>query len=190
MTKKDVYLVYILNELAGNSFMVFCSTCANTQRIALMLRNLGFTAIPLHGQMSQTLTVPDFQPSVGLDIPHVDVVLNVDIPTHSKDYVHRVGRTARAGRSGKAITFVSQYDVELYQRIEHLIGKKLPLYQTEEQDVMQLMERVGEAQRIAKMEMNDANDKRKKRKKGAADDEEDTEESRGVRKKFKKKKQK
>lgn len=47
--------MYILNELAGNSFMVFCSTCANTQRVALMLRNLGLTAIPLHGQMSQVM---------------------------------------------------------------------------------------------------------------------------------------
>lgn len=52
---QDVYLVYVLNELAGNSFMVFCSTCANTQRVALMLRNLGFDAIPLHGQMSQVI---------------------------------------------------------------------------------------------------------------------------------------
>jgi ATP-dependent RNA helicase DDX47/RRP3 len=50
---KDVYLVYILNELAGNSFIIFCATCANTQRVAFMLRSLGFTAIPLHGQMSQ-----------------------------------------------------------------------------------------------------------------------------------------
>ena len=50
---KDVYLTYILNELAGNSFMVFCSTCAGTQRAALMLRNLGLMAVPLHGQMSQ-----------------------------------------------------------------------------------------------------------------------------------------
>lgn len=50
----------------------------------------------------------------GLDIPHVDVVINLDIPMHSKDYVHRVGRTARAGRSGKAITFVTQVRYDFY----------------------------------------------------------------------------
>lgn len=50
---QDVYLVHILNELAGNSFMIFCATCNNTVRTALLLRNLGFTAVPLHGQMSQ-----------------------------------------------------------------------------------------------------------------------------------------
>ena len=71
----------------------------------------------------------------GLDIPHVDVVINFDIPTHSKDYIHRVGRTARAGKSGKSITFVSQYDIELYQRIEHLIKKKLPKYDTNQEEV-------------------------------------------------------
>lgn len=50
---KDLYLVHLLNQMQGNSFIIFCNTCANTQRIALLLRNLGFTAIPLHGQMSQ-----------------------------------------------------------------------------------------------------------------------------------------
>lgn len=119
-------MVHLLNEMAGNSFMIFCSTCNNTIRTALLLRNLGITAVPLHGQMSQnkrlgaltkfraknrSVLVSTDVASRGLDIPHVDVVINFDIPTHSKDYIHRVGRTARAGRSGKAITFVSQVSI-------------------------------------------------------------------------------
>merc|ERR1712241_1029465 len=165
---KEIYLVHIINEMAGNSFIIFSSTCNGTLKLALMLRNLGFTAIPLNGQMSQnkrlgylnkfkaksrSILIATDVASRGLDIPHVDVVLNLDIPTHSKDYIHRVGRTARAGRAGKAITFVTQYDVELFQRIEHLIGKQLPLYPTEEEEVKMLGERVSEAQRYAKLEM-------------------------------------
>lgn len=50
---QDVYLVHILNEMAGNTFMVFMATCNGTVRVALLLRNLGLDAIPLHGQMTQ-----------------------------------------------------------------------------------------------------------------------------------------
>ncbi|XP_051996241.1 probable ATP-dependent RNA helicase DDX47 [Xyrauchen texanus] len=196
---KDCYLVSILNELAGNSFMVFCSTCNNAQRVALLLRNLGITAIPLHGQMSQNKRLGSLNKfksksrsvllatdvaSRGLDIPHVDCVINFDIPTHSKDYIHRVGRTARAGRSGKSITFVTQYDVELFQRIEVLIGKKLPAFPTQEEEVMMLMERVSEAQRFARIEMKEQGEKRKRPKAGE-EAAEDGEQSSGVRKKVK-----
>lgn len=201
---KDVYLVHILNELAGNSFMIFCSTCNNTVRTALMLRALGLAAVPLHGQMSQNkrlaalskfkgktrqILISTDVASRGLDIPHVDVVLNFDIPTHSKDYIHRVGRTARAGRAGKAVTFVTQYDVELYQRIEHLLGKKLPQFKYEEDEVMALQERVGEAQRTARLEIKDIDDRKgargKKRGKGGDSDNDDTEQFNGVRKRIK-----
>ncbi|XP_067043079.1 probable ATP-dependent RNA helicase DDX47 [Acropora muricata] len=184
---KDCYLVSILNDLAGNSFMVFCGTCNNVQRMALLLRNLGLPVVPLHGQMSQTkrlgalnkfkskdrsVLIATDVASRGLDIPHVDVVINFDIPTHSKDYIHRVGRTARAGRSGRSITFVTQYDVELYQRIEQLIGKKLPLYPTVEDEVLVLMERVMEAQRTAKIGMREMDEKKKNKRRMEDDDEE------------------
>merc|ERR1739848_590377 len=102
--------------------------------------------------------------SRGLDIPHVDVVINYDIPTHSKDYIHRVGRTARAGRAGKAVTFVSQYDLELYLRIEQLLGRKMPKYETEEEIVMTLAESVAEAQRYAQKELKEMDEKKKSKK--------------------------
>ncbi|XP_013145480.1 PREDICTED: probable ATP-dependent RNA helicase DDX47 [Papilio polytes] len=197
---KDVYLVHIINELSGNSFIVFVSTCAGALRAALLLRALGVAAVPLHGQMSQqrrlaalnkfktkarSVLICTDVASRGLDIPHVDVVVNLDIPLHSKDYIHRVGRTARAGRAGKAITFVSQYDVELYQRIEQLIGKQLPLYPSEESEVLLLQERVAEAQRLTKIEMKELEDKKsQKGKKRGAESDDDTEEAAGVRRRM------
>ncbi|CAK9262753.1 unnamed protein product [Sphagnum jensenii] len=103
---KDCYLVYLLNELAGSTVMVFTRTCEATRRLALILRNLGLDAIPISGQMSRpkrlgalnkfeadersTLICTDVA-NRGLDIPSVDVVINYDIPTNLKDYIHQVG---------------------------------------------------------------------------------------------------
>ena len=65
----------------------------------------------------------------------VDVVINFDIPTNGKEYIHRVGRTARAGRAGRSLAFVTQYDVEVYQRLEVLLGTKLPEFPADEETV-------------------------------------------------------
>ena len=54
----------------------------------------------------------------GLDIPDVEIVINYDVPQNAKDYVHRVGWTAWSGKAGEAITIVTQYDVELFLKIE------------------------------------------------------------------------
>lgn len=66
-----------------------------------------------------------------------------------------MGRTARANRSGKAVSLVTQYDVEMYQRLEKLLGKTLPQFPAPKESVMILKERVSEAQRYANMEMKD-----------------------------------
>ena len=104
------------------------------------------------------------------------MVINFDIPANSKDYIHRVGRTARAGRSGKSITLVTQYDVELYQRIEHVIGKKMDLFPIgSKDDVMLLQERVSDAQRIVTLEMKEQRQQKKgsKRIKSEGNDDDD-----------------
>ena len=178
---KDCYLAYILNEFSGQTGLVFVRTCAECQRVALLLRNLGFKAVCLHGKMTQPKRLAALQKfksgsrnvliatdvaSRGLDIPSVDIVLNFSIPSNSKDYVHRVGRTARAGRSGRAISFVTQYDVEAYQKIEAHIEKKLSMYQTDKESVMVMLERVDEAQRMAAQEMRDQERKKGKKRKG------------------------
>jgi ATP-dependent RNA helicase DDX47/RRP3 len=187
LSQKDVHLVYLANSLAQNSIIIFTRTVHDAQRLSIVLRNLGFAAIPLHGQLSQSQrlgSLSKFQSgsrkilvatdvaSRGLDIPAVDVIINFDIPTHSKDYIHRVGRTARAGRAGKSITLVTQYDVELIQRIEAVINKKLDLWPTDKEEIALLRERVDEAGRLAATELREEGGKKghRKRRRGEGED--------------------
>ncbi|KAI2611944.1 ATP-dependent rRNA helicase RRP3 [Hypoxylon sp. NC1633] len=173
---KDTYLIFLVaSEFAGRSTIIFTRTVYETQRIAILLRYLGFGAIPLHGQLSQSarlgalnkfrsghrdILVATDVAARGLDIPRVDVVLNLDLPQDSKTYIHRVGRTARAGNAGQALSLVTQYDIEIYQRIEAALGKKLDEYETDKEEVMVFKRRVEEAQRHARNEMKQLLDDR------------------------------
>lgn len=124
---------------------MFVGTCNNATRTSQVLRNLGFNSVCLHGQLSQpkrlgalnkfragnmNILVATDVAARGLDIPSVDLVINYDVPMTAKDYVHRVGRTARAGNAGRAISFVTQYDVEAYQHLEAQLDAKLPAVRT------------------------------------------------------------
>ncbi|TFK27358.1 ATP-dependent rRNA helicase RRP3 [Coprinopsis marcescibilis] len=184
---KVVSLIYLANSLVQNSIIVFTRTVRDARLLSIILRTLGFPAVPLHGQLSQSqrlgalgkfksggrsILVATDVASRGLDIPSVDVIINYDIPTHSKDYIHRVGRTARAGRAGKSVTLVTQYDVELLQRIEKVIGKKMDAWPMDTEEISLLKERVSEAERLAVNEIKDQDSKedqgRKRRRDGGA----------------------
>lgn len=202
---KDCYLTYILDEFRGQSTIVFVATCNNALRVALMLRCLGFSAVCLHGQLSQpkrlgalnkfkagqrNILIATDVASRGLDIPNVDLVLNYDIPGNGKDYVHRVGRTARAGKAGRSVAFVTQYDLESYQRLEALIGQKLPEFPADEETVLILLQRVSEAQRLADKEFRELqgqNNGRKKRHRSSPVDNGDEDATEIVRKEIQKK---
>ncbi|WCJ31285.1 ATP-dependent rRNA helicase RRP3 [Euphorbia peplus] len=183
---KDCYLVYLLTEKSGSTTMVFTRTCDATNFLAVVLRNLGLRAIPINGHMTQTkrlgalnkfkagecnILICTDVASRGLDIPSVEMVINYDIPTNSKDYIHRVGRTARAGRSGVAISLVNQYEVEWFIQIEKLIGKKLPKHPAEEEEVLLFLERVSEAKRISVLQIKESGDGKKRRGGGNEDEE-------------------
>ncbi|XP_022883395.1 DEAD-box ATP-dependent RNA helicase 10-like [Olea europaea var. sylvestris] len=186
---KECYLVFILTEKPESTSMVFTRTCDATVLLAYLLRNLGFRAIPISGHMSQAkrlgalnkfksgecnILICTDVASRGLDIPSVDMIINYDIPINSKDYIHRVGRTARAGRSGIAISLINQYEMGWYLQIEQLIGKKLPKYPAELDEVLQLLERVTEAKRISVMKIKETGGN-KRRKGGEGDAQEEIE---------------
>jgi ATP-dependent RNA helicase DDX47/RRP3 len=172
---KDLYLVHLLSDIfPGLTTIIFTRTQHETQRLAFLTRALGLQAVPIHGGMSQStrmgalgkfrskarkILVATDVAARGLDIPSVDLILNYDIPDDSATYVHRVGRTARAGKSGKAISFVTQYDAEVFLRIEHALGRQLDELEGVERDIaMTHAESVNEAQTLAKQQMRDLQD--------------------------------
>jgi ATP-dependent RNA helicase DDX47/RRP3 len=178
--------VFLLTQgAAGHKVIIFTTTCNQSMKLALLLRNLNFKAVNINGQLSQTqrlnalnkfksnernILIATDVASRGLDIPEVDLVINFDVPQHSKDYVHRVGRTARAGKTGRAVTVVTQYDVETFQKIEQLIGKKLEEYPgVDSKAALVLHDSVVEAQRLAALELKSREGARGSRQAGGED---------------------
>jgi ATP-dependent RNA helicase DDX47/RRP3 len=168
---KDTYLIHLLSKFMGNSIIIFTDTTANATKLTLMLSKLSYSAVALFGKLTQNkrfealnkfkakgrnILVATDVASRGLDIPSVDLVINYDVPQHSKNYIHRVGRTARAGRSGRAISLVSQYDVQLFQRIESLIKVRMEEFKCDQDEVMAIHEEVLEAQRKALQQIKQA----------------------------------
>ena len=133
-----------------------------SQRIANLAR--------FRAQAARILVATDVA-ARGLDIPEVALVINYDVPRDPDDYIHRVGRTARAGRVGTSVTMVGQRDVELILAIEDRVGKKMEAYEEEGVSiegrvVRDALKIVGEKKREAMLQIEEGKDVVGKRKKG------------------------
>ena len=121
--------------------IIFCNRKVDVNTVAKALKAAGLDAAPIHGDLDQavrTRTLDGFREgrlklliasevaARGLDVPAVSHVFNFDVPSHAEDYVHRIGRTGRAGLEGKAITLFVPGDEKYLDAIEKLLEKPLP----------------------------------------------------------------
>ncbi len=147
--QKFSLLVHLLKREKHNLVMVFCNTRHNTDFIGRNLGNLGVDVLAIHGGLTQqkrnrimekfhetkvyVLVCTDIA-ARGLDIPGISHIYNYDIPKTSKDYIHRIGRTARAGKEGIAINLLSDRDYENFRNVlkdESLYIEKVELPEIE-----------------------------------------------------------
>ncbi|KAG2176118.1 hypothetical protein INT43_005351 [Umbelopsis isabellina] len=171
---REVYLVHVLRseDFAGKSVIIFCGRCRTAEMITVMLKELGIRCTALHSDMSQQQRLDSlgrFRAEVidvlvatdvgsrGLDIPTVQLVLNYDIPRDPTDYIHRVGRTARAGRGGQALSIITERDVQLVHNIEAKINKQMEEYKINENKILEELSEVTTAKRVARMHLHDTN---------------------------------
>lgn len=121
--------------------IIFCNRKTDVDIVAKSLAKHGYDAAPIHGDLDQshrTRTLESFRDGTlklliasdvaarGLDIPAVSHVFNFDLPSHAEDYIHRIGRTGRAGRQGTAISIATPSDDKYLSGIENLIKQTLP----------------------------------------------------------------
>jgi superfamily II DNA/RNA helicase len=134
-------LRHLLRTENVRNAVIFCNRKRDVDILHRSLAKHGFDASPLHGDMAQarrTETLDRFRngeiailvasdvAARGLDIEGLSHVFNFDVPIHAEDYVHRIGRTGRAGREGHAFTLASENDGRFVEAIEKLIGKPIP----------------------------------------------------------------
>jgi len=161
-----------------DSIMIFVKTCKTAELLERTFAKLNIACCSLHSMKSQRermSTMSQFKSSQikvllatdvasrGLDIPEVQLVVNHSVPTEPRDYVHRVGRTARAGRVGKAVTLVTPTQVGLLQAIESETKVRMEELPINEDRVAEILVQVNTSVREADIEMGEQDwDERKR----------------------------
>ncbi len=136
----------LLKDPEVRNAIVFCNRKKDVRELADVLKKAGFSAGQIHGDMEQgdrireldrfkageiLILVASDVAARGLDVPGVSHVVNYDVPHHAEDYVHRIGRTGRAGRTGIAYTIATPEEADNLREVEKLIGHKVPRHGAE-----------------------------------------------------------
>jgi ATP-dependent RNA helicase DeaD len=140
-SKKLTVLQKILYVENPDSCIIFCSTKDSVDRLTADMKDRGYTCQALHGGLEQRdrldimksfkrgefrfLVATDVA-ARGIDVESLSHIINYDVPVEKESYVHRIGRTGRAGSSGKAITFADPREYRILGEIEEYIGYKIP----------------------------------------------------------------
>lgn len=148
--KQSAYLCYepqklmvvkrMFEEEPPHRVIIFVGSKKKTKELAISIIRAGYNARAMHSDLSQAerddvmfgfrsgkidiLVATDIV-ARGIDIDDIALVINFDVPRDEEDYVHRIGRTARAGRGGKAVTFVNDKDMLFFRQIERFLGKEI-----------------------------------------------------------------
>jgi superfamily II DNA/RNA helicase len=141
-TKRDV-LKQLLKTDNVTSALIFANRKTTVRELAKDLKRAGFSSGEIHGDMDQASRIAELQlfkdgkvnvlvasdvAARGIDVKGVSHVFNYDTPWHPDDYVHRIGRTGRAGATGRAFTLVTPEDAEAIANVEKLTGMKIPVF--------------------------------------------------------------
>ncbi|MCF0213705.1 MAG: DEAD/DEAH box helicase [Muribaculaceae bacterium] len=140
-TRKEDLLLRLFTEVPSERVLIFASSKLSVKQLARALRAKGIPIAEMHSDLDQAMrerVMLDFKSgktkvlvatdivSRGIDIDDIAMVINYDMPHEPEDYIHRIGRTARAEQDGKAITFVTEREIHILDRIERLIEKPVP----------------------------------------------------------------
>jgi len=146
LNQKEKLLFHFLKEEEINQAIIFTATRADTERLSAILVEKGMSAVALHGDLTQSnrnkimdsfsrgkdkiLVTTDIA-SRGLDLVHVSHVFNFDIPKHTEEYIHRIGRTGRAGELGDAISLIGPKDWDNFKKVESFVAQDISFNKVE-----------------------------------------------------------
>ena len=136
-TQKLPLVTHLLKDRDLTSVIVFCSTKLSAKQLGRQLKREGLLAQDIHSDLDQkdreeimllfrnrrlNILVATDLLSRGIDVDNIELIINYDVPQEGEDYIHRIGRTARAELEGIAITLISEQEQSKFSRIEKMLG--------------------------------------------------------------------